>query len=123
MKVGEQLGPYEVMGSVGSGGMGEVYRVRDSRLDREVAVKVLPRDFTGDPERLARFEREARAASALNHPNICMIHDVGEHSGLRSRSSLAQGRFCGVHGRYPSALLLSLEFRPAWHARVPRSKC
>lgn len=82
MKQGDQLGPYEILRPVGSGGMGEVYRARDSRLDREVAVKVLPRDFTGDPERLARFEREARAASALNHPNICTIHDVGEHDGL-----------------------------------------
>jgi dienelactone hydrolase len=82
MKVGDQLGPYEILRPVGSGGMGEVYRARDSRLDREVAVKVLPRDFTGDPERLARFEREARAASALNHPNICTIHDVGEHDGM-----------------------------------------
>jgi len=82
MQRGEQLGPYEVLGAVGSGGMGEVYRARDSRLDREVAVKVLTKDFAADPERLARFEREARAASALNHPNICTIHDVGEHDGL-----------------------------------------
>jgi len=82
MQRGEQLGPYEVLGAVGSGGMGEVYRARDSRLDREVAVKVLTKDFAADPERLARFEREARAASALNHPNICTIHDVGEHEGL-----------------------------------------
>jgi dienelactone hydrolase len=62
--------------------MGEVYQARDSRLDREVAIKVLPGDFATDPERLARFEREAKAASALNHPNICTIHDVGDHDGV-----------------------------------------
>jgi dienelactone hydrolase len=79
---GRRLGPYEILRPVGAGGMGEVYRARDSRLDREVAVKVLPTDFALDHERLARFEREARAASALNHPNICTIHDVGEHDGV-----------------------------------------
>src|SRR5262245_17987715 len=61
--------------------MGEVYRARDTRLDREVAVKVLSRQLAGDPDALARFQVEARAASALNHPHICTVHDVGEHEG------------------------------------------
>jgi WD40 repeat protein len=74
---GTRLGPYEVLGLLGAGGMGEVYRARDPRLEREVAVKVLPAEVAGDPERLARFEREARAVAALNHPNILTVFDVG----------------------------------------------
>src|SRR5271169_3581637 len=78
---GTKLGPYEIVAPIGAGGMGEVYRARDSRLKREVAIKVLPESFARDPERIARFEREARAASALNHPNIVSVHDVGEENG------------------------------------------
>ena len=74
---GTRLGPYEIVGPVGAGGMGEVYRARDTRLGRVVAVKVLRRDITADDDRIARFEREARSASSLNHPNIVTIHDVG----------------------------------------------
>jgi serine/threonine protein kinase/Tol biopolymer transport system component len=74
---GSRLGPYEVEGLIGAGGMGEVYRARDSRLGRDVAIKVLPADFATSPERLARFELEARAASALNHPHILAVYDVG----------------------------------------------
>ncbi|MBI2682111.1 MAG: protein kinase [Acidobacteriales bacterium] len=81
LSAGTQLGPYEVVSAVGAGGMGEVYRARDKRLDREIALKVLPPSLAQDPERLARFELEARAASALNHPNIAVIHDIGEHAG------------------------------------------
>ncbi|MGH9368185.1 MAG: protein kinase domain-containing protein [Thermoanaerobaculia bacterium] len=79
---GSRLGPYEVLAPLGAGGMGEVYRARDTRLGREVAVKVLPAEFSADPARLRRFEQEARAASALNHPNILTIHDVGTHGGV-----------------------------------------
>src|ERR1035438_5790047 len=72
-----QFGPYKIIALIGSGGMGEVYRARDTRLLRDVALKVLPAAFTNDPERLRRFEQEARAVAALNHPNIVSVHDVG----------------------------------------------
>jgi serine/threonine protein kinase/dipeptidyl aminopeptidase/acylaminoacyl peptidase len=78
---GSRLGPYEVVSVIGAGGMGEVYRARDTRLGRDVAIKVLPSAFAADPERLARFEQEARAAAALNHPNILAVHDLGQHDG------------------------------------------
>src|SRR5215213_6564737 len=77
LSAGTRLGPYEILAPLGAGGMGEVYRGRDTRLQREVAIKVLPAGLSSDPERLKRFEREARAASSLNHPNIVTIHDVG----------------------------------------------
>ena len=74
---GQHIGPYEIVGALGAGGMGEVYRARDSRLGRDVAIKILPAAFASDPERLSRFEQEARSAAALSHPNIAVIHDVG----------------------------------------------
>ena len=79
---GTKLGPYEIESPIGAGGMGEVYRARDTRLDRTVAVKVLPEHLSKDPALRERFEREARAVSSLNHPNICTLHDVGEHDGI-----------------------------------------
>ena len=79
---GTRLGPYEIIGPLGSGGMGEVYRARDTRLGRDVAVKVLSEDTAGIPERLSRFDREARAVAALNHPNILALHDIGTHGGV-----------------------------------------
>src|SRR5688572_7818261 len=81
LAAGTQLGPYEVMDLLGAGAMGEVYRARDTRLRRQVAVKVLPPAMGSDPARLKRFEQEARAAGALNHPNIVAIHDIGHESG------------------------------------------
>ncbi len=81
LKVGDRLTRYEIRSFLGAGGMGEVYRAHDTRLDREVAVKVLPEGLTEDPDRLLRFEREARAAAALHHANILAVHDVGEHEG------------------------------------------
>ena len=78
---GARLGPYEIVSALGAGGMGEVYRVRDPRLGRDVAVKVLPAGFSTDAERLQRFEQEARAAAALNHPNILAVYDIGQHDG------------------------------------------
>ena len=81
LSVGDRLSRYEIRGFLGAGGMGEVYRALDTRLDREVAIKVLPQELTHDTDRLRRFEREARAAAALNHPNILDVHDLGEHQG------------------------------------------
>jgi eukaryotic-like serine/threonine-protein kinase len=74
---GTRIGPYEIQSPLGAGGMGEVYRARDGRLGRDVAIKVLPEAFAQDKERLRRFETEARAVAALNHPNILSVHDVG----------------------------------------------
>src|SRR5467141_50450 len=79
---GTHLGPYEITGPLGSGGMGEVYRARDTRLERTVAIKILPAQFSADPVRKQRFEREAKTISSLNHPHICVLHDVGSHDGI-----------------------------------------
>ena len=78
---GARLGPYEITAAIGAGGMGEVYRARDTRLGRSVAIKVLPPQFGSDPRFRQRFEREARTVSQLTHPNICTLHDVGEAPG------------------------------------------
>ncbi len=82
LSAGTKLGPYEIVAPLGAGGMGEVYRAHDTRLDRTVAVKVLPADLAADPDRRARFEREARAIAALSQPHICTIHDVGRHKDI-----------------------------------------
>jgi serine/threonine protein kinase len=78
---GTKLGPYEILATVGAGGMGEVYRAKDPRLKRDVAIKVLPASFSADGERLRRFEQEAQAAGALNHPNITAVYELGSHEG------------------------------------------
>ncbi|MGB7927723.1 MAG: serine/threonine-protein kinase, partial [Terriglobales bacterium] len=78
---GTKLGPYEIVSPLGAGGMGEVYRARDTRLGRDVAIKVLPEALANDADRLRRFEQEARTIAALNHPNILGIHDIGAHDG------------------------------------------
>src|SRR5512138_3185799 len=80
---GTRLGTYEILGPLGAGGMGEVYRARDSRLGREIAIKVLPAEVASSPARLARFEREARTVAGLNHPNIVVLHTVEDVEGLR----------------------------------------
>jgi eukaryotic-like serine/threonine-protein kinase len=81
LEAGSRLGPYQIVAPLGAGGMGEVHRARDPRLGRDVAIKVLPAAFSADADRLRRFEQEARAAAALNHPNILAVHDIGTHDG------------------------------------------
>ena len=81
LSAGTRLGPYEILGLIDAGGMGEVYKARDTRLDRTVALKVLPGDLSADPDRRARFEREAKTIAGLSHPHICTLHDVGEYAG------------------------------------------
>src|SRR5215467_10832505 len=81
LAAGTRLGPYEILAPIGAGGMGEVYRARDERLKRDVAVKVLPATYSQDADRLRRFEQEAQAAGGLSHPNITAVHDVGTHAG------------------------------------------
>ena len=78
---GARLGPYEIQAAIGAGGMGEVYRARDTRLDRTVAIKILPAELSADSDRRVRFEREARAVAALSHPHICTLYDIGTHDG------------------------------------------
>jgi len=78
---GTRLGPYELIAPLGAGGMGEVYRAKDTRLDRTVAIKVLPEHLASNADLRQRFEREARAVSSLNHPHICMLHDIGHQDG------------------------------------------
>src|SRR5664279_4260302 len=79
---GEKLGPYEILAPIGAGGMGEVFLAKDARLGRTVAIKVLPRDKIADSDRKGRFLQEARAASALNHPNIVTLHDIASDTGV-----------------------------------------
>ncbi len=81
---GIRLGPYEITGTLGAGGMGEVYRARDTRLKREVALKILPRSFAADPDRLARFQREAEVLASLNHPNVAAIHGLEDSNDTRA---------------------------------------
>jgi eukaryotic-like serine/threonine-protein kinase len=83
LTTGTRLGAYEITGAIGAGGMGEVYHARDTKLNRDVAIKVLPDLFASDPERLARFTREAQTLAALNHPNIAHIHGLEESAGVR----------------------------------------
>jgi serine/threonine protein kinase len=106
------LGPYEILSPLGAGGMGEVYRARDSRLGREVAIKIIPEAFARDPDRLERFEREARAASSLSDPHIVVVHDVGEDNGVRYfASELVEGpdlRAIMDRGPMPARRILDL---------------
>src|ERR1700736_4597187 len=83
LTAGTRLGPYEILAPLGAGGMGEVYRARDTRLDRTVAIKILPQHLSDNPALRQRFEREAKAISCLNHPHICVLHDVGTQDGIQ----------------------------------------
>src|SRR6059036_3746503 len=88
-----RLGPYEIIAMLGAGGMGEVYRARDPRLGRDIAVKVLPEDMASAPDRLARFEREAKTVAGLNHPNIVVLHSIEEVAGTSFLTmELVEGR-------------------------------
>ena len=91
IRIGQALGPYVISAQIGEGGMGEVYRARDTKLGRDVAIKILPRAFAADPDRLARFEREARVLASLNHPHIGAIYGV-EEVGRRPRARAGAGR-------------------------------
>ncbi len=104
LTAGSRLGPYEILSPLGAGGMGEVYRAKDPRLGRDVAIKVLPASLSRDPDRLKRFEQEARAAGVLNHPNVTVVYDIGQHDGapyvvqellegVTLRTELSGGRF------------------------------
>ena len=86
LSIGSRIGVYEVIAKLGQGGMGEVYRARDTRLEREVAIKVLPPAVADDADRIMRFEREAKTLAALNHPPIAAIHALAEHEGTRAAS-------------------------------------
>jgi hypothetical protein len=114
---GTNLVPYEIQAPLGSGGMGEVYRAKDTRLGRDVALKILPESFARETERLRRFEQEARAVAVLNHPNILAIHDIGQHQGL---PFLPSYNFCGA--AFPQARDSALaELRLEWHqTEIPR---
>jgi len=81
LAAGARFGSYEILSALGSGGMGEVYRARDAKLNRDVALKVLPDAFTADPDRLARFKREAQVLASLNHPNIAAIYGIEDSTG------------------------------------------
>src|ERR1700732_1517379 len=119
--VGGRLGAYEILAPIGKGGMGEVYRARDPRLHRDVAIKILPQAFATESAR-ERFQREARAASALNHPNICVVYDVGEAAGHpflvmelldgKALRELIGGKPLDI----PAALALSIEVADALDA-------
>ena len=103
LSTGARLGPYEVLGALGAGGMGEVYRVRDTRIDREVALKILPSSYAADPDRMRRFQQEARTVGGLSHPNLLVLFDVGTHEGSPYLvSELLEGdTLRGVLGRGP----------------------
>ena len=116
LQPGARLGPYEIVSALGAGGMGEVYRARDPRLGRDVAVKVLPTAFSADVGRLHRFEQEARAAAALNHPNILAVYDIGtEAAAPFIVSELLEGETlrerAEERARSPFAKRLSMRFR------------
>src|SRR5438105_11744478 len=89
---GTRLGPYEILAAIGAGGMGEVYKARDTRLKRDVALKILPESFAADPDRLRRFQLEAQTATALNHPNILVVHDIGDEHAPYLVSELLEGQ-------------------------------
>jgi serine/threonine-protein kinase len=110
--IGKSIGPFQVLAELGKGGMGEVYRARDTKLDRDVALKILPESFAGDPDRLMRFEREAKTLAALNHPNIAAIY------GIEDRALVMEL----VEGQDLSEIIQSSEAGPSAPAHTPGLK-
>jgi serine/threonine protein kinase len=129
LAAGTRIGPYEVLGPLGAGGMGEVYRARDERLSRSVALKVLPGEISDDKSRLERFEKEARAASSLNHPNIVTIYDIGSADSLAYIAmELVEGRTLRevlLAGPLPLRRLLALaaQIADGLAKAMPRGSC
>ena len=122
---GTTLGPYSVTAKIGEGGMGEVYRARDTKLDRDVALKVLPQAFTDDPDRLARFEREAKVLASLNHPNIGAIHGLEESEGIKALVlELVEGPTKNASSRGQSRLMKPCpspsRLRKPWRRRMSK---
>ena len=118
LEVGSTLGPYEVLSAIGAGGMGEVYKAHDTKLDRDVALKILPDAFVNDPERLARFQREAKVLASLNHPNIAAIYGLEDEGTPPPWSSnTSKGRRCRIGS--PEARSRSTRPSPS-PARSPR---
>ena len=101
LTAGARLGPYEILGALGAGGMGEVYRARDTKLNRDVAVKVLPDIFVADPERGARFAREAQLLAALNHPHIAQVFGLEERSDPDGRAVMPSSSSSWMASRWP----------------------
>ena len=113
LAAGARLGPYEIQSALGVGGMGEVYRARDTTLDRDVAIKVLPEAFAADPERIARFQREAKTLASLNHPHIAAIYGIEEANGAHALvMELVQVRICRIASRV-------VRFRSTRRCRLP----
>ena len=122
LALGDSLGPYEITALLGAGGMGEVYRARDTKLDRQVAIKVLPDALTRNPERLARFAREARMLASVSDRNICAIYTVGDEAGVPYIAmELLEGRTLQEHiGSNPMAHCRS---PPASRLPTPEESC
>ena len=124
---GTHLGPYEILAPLGAGGMGEVYRARDTRLDREVAIKVLPQHLADDPDSRQRFEREAKVLAALSHPNILAIFDVGSENGVSFvvmellPGETLRSRILQRRPRWPQALQMAIEIAEGLSAAHSRS--
>ncbi len=102
LQPGTSLGPYKILSPLGAGGMGEVYKATDTRLDRTVAIKVLPEHVAADPDLKQRFEREARTVAALNHPHICTLHDIGTQDGIDFLVMECLDEDCGEKFRAPA---------------------
>ena len=123
LPAGTRLGPYEIVSFIGAGAMGVVYKARDTRLGRDVAIKVLPPVFARDPDRLARFEREARAVAAINHPNILSVHDIGSADVVDDEQGPSRATYMITELLDGDTLRARLAQGPLPRARAPTSRC